>query len=100
MAHSLISYINSEMFLVDTSVVRTGDDSCEWIEYRFNRGATRTWFNGHLHGVRSAKRHSGTIAEFAERQRKNLSSKWKLDPDWPDLDDIVRSFVEGMPVVR
>lgn len=100
---NVLSYINSEDFILDNFLVRTGEDTCEWITFRRSRGATPEWINGTLCGVTSGVRHSGTFQEFAYHAYKELTRTFEdnnADPDFPYIKSSIISLLEGSVIVR
>lgn len=100
---NVLSYINSESFVLDNFLVRTGEDTCEWITFRRARGATPEWINGTLFGVSSGTRHTGTFQEFANRAYKELVRDFEdnpRDPDFPYIKSSIISLLEGFVIVR
>ena len=100
---NVLSYINSENFVLDNFLVRTGEDTCEWITFRRSRGTTPEWVNGTLCGVVSGTKHTGTFHEFANSAYKELVRNFEddsVDPDFPYIKSSIVSLLEGFVIVR
>ena len=101
--NNVLLYINSESFVLDNFLVRTGEDTCEWITFRRERGSMPEWVNGTLCGVTSGVRHSGTFREFAYHAYKELTRNFvdnTADPDFPYIKSSIISLLEGSVIVK